>query len=537
MKGLRALLSRIMGSKKQRTTSGGAVPAKAPVASHGVGFPGFVHRTPSAAPQPINTVPRAAHPPGIPDIENGAPIAPPKSKRQLKRERKAAKKAEKQAEKVKDETTLEVLREAAREAELAKPAPELKRKKGKKTELRFSPLAYVKLLWLRDRGSTEISVFGLSRLDDLLYVEDVRLVKQKAGGASFEFDDEALSEYLYDMLQEGWQPVECMRIWIHTHPGGTSPSSLDKETFDKTTKEADWGIMCIVGKDGEMTARLRISAGNHQLSHELQLTPVVDWSGPFKGVSQEDVNAWDKEYKTLVEKEYCSNYTVSSSKSVRPERVVSGGGTYTPYSGYGCNGYDYDDHYYYKSGHEPSRWQDDGDPDMPRLPDGDPPTMADRGAPDDPNTYGIFEKPQMIHQITEDLQFGVAIVWTDEYWIQYDINEQLLAEPGHEIDELLDICLLDPLLWGEALWDVDDKGNPIVRRLSVWIDEDKGFREFEPDTSWAEPFSGSKLDIEEDDKQDNGGNADETQEMEAAKEAAPKKKAEEKPVVVKETLH
>ena len=38
--------------------------------------------------------------------------------------------------------------------------------------LRFSPTAWAKLLFFRDKGETEIAGFGISALDDLLYVEE-----------------------------------------------------------------------------------------------------------------------------------------------------------------------------------------------------------------------------------------------------------------------------------------------------------------------------------------------------------------------------
>ena len=43
--------------------------------------------------------------------------------------------------------------------------------------LRFSPYAWAKLLYLRDRGDTEVGGFGISCPEDLLLVEDVRLVR------------------------------------------------------------------------------------------------------------------------------------------------------------------------------------------------------------------------------------------------------------------------------------------------------------------------------------------------------------------------
>ena len=42
----------------------------------------------------------------------------------------------------------------------------------------FSPTAWAKLLYLRDRGPTEVGAFGICPADNLLRIEDVQLVRQ-----------------------------------------------------------------------------------------------------------------------------------------------------------------------------------------------------------------------------------------------------------------------------------------------------------------------------------------------------------------------
>ena len=44
--------------------------------------------------------------------------------------------------------------------------------------LRFSPTAWVKLLFLRDAGESEVGGFGITASDDLLFIKDVQLVGQ-----------------------------------------------------------------------------------------------------------------------------------------------------------------------------------------------------------------------------------------------------------------------------------------------------------------------------------------------------------------------
>jgi len=61
--------------------------------------------------------------------------------------------------------------------------------------LLFSPTAWAKLLYFRDRGETEISGFGITEPDDLLYVTDFITIKQDATIASTSLDDNAVADY------------------------------------------------------------------------------------------------------------------------------------------------------------------------------------------------------------------------------------------------------------------------------------------------------------------------------------------------------
>jgi hypothetical protein len=61
--------------------------------------------------------------------------------------------------------------------------------------LRLSPTAWAKLLYLRDAGETEVGGFGISAADDLLFVEDVQLVRQTCDVASVAFDDESVADF------------------------------------------------------------------------------------------------------------------------------------------------------------------------------------------------------------------------------------------------------------------------------------------------------------------------------------------------------
>lgn len=92
--------------------------------------------------------------------------------------------------------------------------------------LRLSPTAWAKLLFLRDAGETEVGGFGISAADDLLYVENVQLVRQTCDVASVAFDDESVADYFDRQVDAGRTPSRVGRIWLHTHPGSSPSQAL-----------------------------------------------------------------------------------------------------------------------------------------------------------------------------------------------------------------------------------------------------------------------------------------------------------------------
>jgi len=168
------------------------------------------------------------------------------------------------------------------------------------TKLRFSPYVWSKIVYLRDKGHTEISGFGISKPDDLLLVTDFVLVKQKTSAASISLDAPAIASFIDEQLALGRKLCEISRIWIHTHPGNdVTPSDTDENTFRDRFGGLNWAIMCIVGKAGAVSARLKFNVG---VKTEMELSAEVDYSYPFSGSNYE---AWNKEYADKVEEETC----------------------------------------------------------------------------------------------------------------------------------------------------------------------------------------------------------------------------------------
>jgi hypothetical protein len=161
--------------------------------------------------------------------------------------------------------------------------------------LRFSPTAWAKLLFFRDRGESEIGGFGITANNDLLRIEEFCTVKQEATIASISFDDLAVADFFEAQVDLGRKPEQFGRIWLHTHPGNSAqPSVADEETFCRVFGRCQWAVLFILARGGECYARLRFNTGP---GGELEIPVDVDYSHTF-GPSAFD--AWEDEYKANV---------------------------------------------------------------------------------------------------------------------------------------------------------------------------------------------------------------------------------------------
>ena len=175
--------------------------------------------------------------------------------------------------------------------------------------IRFSPTAWAKLLYFRDRQKTEIGGFGVTSADDLLMVEDFITVRQDVSVVSVSFDDEAVADFFDGQVDAGNKPEQFARIWLHTHPGDSPvPSATDEETFERVFGGCDWAVMCILAKDGQAYARLRFNVGP---GGEMSIPVEVDYSQPF---GPSDHEAWEAEFKT----------NIKTVMSRNPERSIFG---------------------------------------------------------------------------------------------------------------------------------------------------------------------------------------------------------------------
>ena len=160
-----------------------------------------------------------------------------------------------------------------------------------KPVLRFSPTAWAKLLYFRDRDETEIGGFGITPADDLLYVEDFETVKQDVTMASVSFDDEAVADFFDRQVDAGRRPEQFGRIWLHTHPGNSpQPSVTDEETFTRVFGRCQWAVMFVLARGGKTHARLTFNVGP---GGQATIPAEVAYGRPF---GPSDREAWQVEH-------------------------------------------------------------------------------------------------------------------------------------------------------------------------------------------------------------------------------------------------
>jgi proteasome lid subunit RPN8/RPN11 len=184
--------------------------------------------------------------------------------------------------------------------------------------LRFSPVAWAKLLFMRDMTDNEVGGFGITEADDLLFVTDFILVKQKVTAVSVCFDDESVADFFEDQVEAGRKPEQFARIWLHSHPEGVpEPSMTDEETFSRVFGNCDWSVMFIVGRDGNTYARLRFNAGPGGV---IKFPVCVDYSCEFEAA---DFALWAQQYKANVTVDNIFEKTEKPKQSGREQEKES----------------------------------------------------------------------------------------------------------------------------------------------------------------------------------------------------------------------
>ena len=180
------------------------------------------------------------------------------------------------------------------------------------TELRLTPYAWAKLIWMRDKGNTEVAGYATTATDDPLLVTDFRLIKQECTMETFDLDTNDIAEDMERTLDAGLMPWMTHNILCHTHPSNdTTPSSVDEDNFEKAFSHPNWAIMLIIGQDGSAYCRLKMNTGPGTIS---LLNVVIEYGVPFNGSNPTE---WEKEYKAKVSKKESFYMTGAKGKGRR----------------------------------------------------------------------------------------------------------------------------------------------------------------------------------------------------------------------------
>jgi hypothetical protein len=167
-------------------------------------------------------------------------------------------------------------------------------------KLYLHPITLLKIKYLCHLGDTEIGGYGIIlEPNKSLYVENFHLVPQVCTSISVDYDDLGRADYLMDQADQGLKPHQCMRVSIHTHPGGSAqPSGTDEANWKNVYGPCDWAIMLILAKGGEMYARLKVKT-LHGPAVEV-LLDVVEDTAALADLQQADLDSlidqWDEEY-------------------------------------------------------------------------------------------------------------------------------------------------------------------------------------------------------------------------------------------------
>jgi len=161
--------------------------------------------------------------------------------------------------------------------------------------LRFSPTAWAKLLYFRDKSDNEVGGFGIAEPDDLLFVKKFVTVKQDVTAVSVKFDDKAVADFFENQVDLGRKPEEFARIWLHSHPGNSpQPSVIDEETFARVFGSCQWAVMFILAQDNKTYAKLSFNVGP---GGQVLIPVEIDYSQDFGPSNQE---LWDADYAANV---------------------------------------------------------------------------------------------------------------------------------------------------------------------------------------------------------------------------------------------
>lgn len=179
---------------------------------------------------------------------------------------------------------------------------------------RFSPYAYQKVIYMRDKGGTEVSGFCITDPNEKDLITDFQLVKQACTSVTTDMDKEGMSDFLTNMAEQDIAPAECMRVWLHTHPGSSpSPSGTDEKTFSELLANFPYIVMLIIARGGAKFGRIGFTQG---CGGYADVDWDVDWEIAGEAV---DFEEWDAEYEAFITEEVIGRVSPSGYNYVHSQ--------------------------------------------------------------------------------------------------------------------------------------------------------------------------------------------------------------------------
>ena len=160
---------------------------------------------------------------------------------------------------------------------------------------KFSPTAYAKVVWLLRNVKDETAAMGIVDPNNKWRIIDIEIVEQESSACEVELLN--LPDFALEMEQRGYDMEQCMRVWIHTHPGAScTPSNTDETTFDNLLSAYPYFGMIIFGRELDAYAKVGYRVGP---PCNVEVKVKVDWDTNFVNV---DFDQFKKDVEAKVKK-------------------------------------------------------------------------------------------------------------------------------------------------------------------------------------------------------------------------------------------
>jgi hypothetical protein len=170
----------------------------------------------------------------------------------------------------------------------------------------LAPWAFLKLQFLLHAEENGTYGFGVSRLEDLLYVEEFIAVA-RAEVSSGEEQGRSLSEYI-EGLAAAWSesPTRFGRIWFSTCVKDSARGrETDERVVERMCRGSGWWVSLRMACSGRMDARLHYACGQRA---RVPLAVCVDWARWSRLLREgtAPIEAWLRAWTNEYQQHWCA---------------------------------------------------------------------------------------------------------------------------------------------------------------------------------------------------------------------------------------